>query len=61
MSFGVCKKPLDGPAGQQCLSKNIWLFDKISPAADEYAVGIKAFVSSSNAEWSVVNVSRSAF
>ena len=58
MSFSICKKPLGGPAGRQCLSKNIWLFDKIRPVADEYALGIKAFVSSSNAAWSVVNVSR---
>jgi hypothetical protein len=57
MSISICKKPLDGPAGRQCLSRNIWLFDRIRPAADEYAVGIKAFVSPSNAEWSVVNVS----
>jgi hypothetical protein len=60
MSFSICKKPLDGPAGRQCLSKNIWLFDKIRPVADEYALGIKAFVSSSNAAWSVVNVSRNS-
>jgi hypothetical protein len=58
MSFSICKKPLDGPAGRQCLSKNIWLFDKIRPVTDEYALGVKAFVSSSNAPWSVVNISR---
>lgn len=59
MSFSVCKKPLEGPAGRQCLSKNIWLFDKVRPPADEYTVGIKAFVSSPNVEWAVVNVSLS--
>jgi len=57
MSLSICRKPLDGPDGQRCLSKGIWLFDKISPPANEYAVGIKAFVSSSKSEWSVVNVS----
>jgi hypothetical protein len=57
MSISICKKPLDSPVGQQCLSRNIWFFDKIGRAADEYTVGIKAFISSSNAEWSVVNVS----
>jgi hypothetical protein len=57
MSFSVCKKPLDGPAGRRCLSKNVWLFDKISSPANEYSVGIKAFVSSPNVKWSVVNVS----
>jgi hypothetical protein len=57
MSFSVCKKPLESPAGRQCLSKNIWIFEKISPPATEYAVGIKAFVSSPNVEWSVVNIS----
>jgi hypothetical protein len=57
MSLSICKKPLDGPDGQQCLSKGIWLFDKITLPANEYAVGIKAFVSSPKSEWSVVNVS----
>jgi hypothetical protein len=57
MSFSICKKLLDGPANRQCLSKNIWLFNKITPPANEYAVGIKAFVSSPNVEWAVVNVS----
>jgi hypothetical protein len=56
MSFIICEKPLDGPKGQRCLSKNVWLFDKIISAADEYALGIKAFVLSNNAEWTVVNV-----
>lgn len=57
MSFSICKKPLDGPANRQCLSKNVWLFNKVTPPANEYAVGIKAFVSSPNVEWAVVNVS----
>jgi hypothetical protein len=57
MSFSICKKPLDGPSNRQCLSKNIWLFDKITPSANEYSIGIKAFVSSPNVEWAVVNVS----
>jgi hypothetical protein len=57
MSFSVCKKPLDGPAGRRCLSKNIWLFDKISPPANEYSIGIKAFVSSPDSKWSVINLS----
>jgi hypothetical protein len=57
MAFSICKKPLDGPANRQCLSKNVWLFNKVTPPANEYAVGIKAFVSSPNAEWAVVNVS----
>jgi hypothetical protein len=48
---------LDGPAGRRCLSKNVWLFNKISPPANEYSVGIKTFVSSPNAKWSVVNLS----
>lgn len=56
MSFGICEKPL-GPTRQQCLSKNVWLFDKIVSAVDEYALGIKAFVSPSSTEWVVVNVS----
>jgi hypothetical protein len=57
MSFSICEKPLNGPAGLRCLSKNVWLFDKITPAADEYTLGIKAFALSSNAKWVVVSVS----
>lgn len=57
MSFIICDKRSDGPAGQRCLSKNVWLFDKIISPADEYAVGIKAFVLSNKAEWTMINVS----
>ncbi|WP_375415515.1 hypothetical protein [uncultured Bradyrhizobium sp.] len=57
MSFGICEKSLNGLTGQRCLSKNIWLFDNITSAVDEYTLGIKAFASSSNAEWTILNVS----
>jgi hypothetical protein len=57
MSIIICDKRLEGSTGQRCLSKNVWLFDKISLASDEYALGIKAFALSNNAEWTMVGVS----
>jgi hypothetical protein len=57
MAFSICKKRRETNAGRQCISKNIWFFDGLDSAGAEYATGIKAFISSSNADWSIVNVS----